>query len=168
MEATATAINEENLKFVWQEPGFNALPTYEQINRLIDAIEKQQSPALMRFFLVVLTIFITAILNNTITFFRELYVPTRKPAEIVREIRGVIREVPVIKEEVKDYRIVGKRAVVVWRSRKPKSAIKEELEPGRIVRLIEKQSQWCRVEWYDWNGLAEQGWVKSKYLKRLD
>jgi SH3-like domain-containing protein len=80
----------------------------------------------------------------------------------------VIREVPAIEDEVKDYRIVGKCAVAARRSCKPRAPIKEEIEPGRIVRLIEKQSQWCRVEWYDWNGLAEQGWVKSKYLKRLD
>ena len=35
MEATATAIDEENLRFVWQDPGFSTLPTYEQINRLM-------------------------------------------------------------------------------------------------------------------------------------
>jgi hypothetical protein len=164
----ATADDEGGTIFVWEDPGFDALPTYEQVNRLIDAVKNQRSPASKRFLLVVLTAFLTAIINNAVTFLREYSFPTRKPAEIIRELREVIREVPAIKEEAKDYRIVGKRFVAARWSRKPKAAIREDLEPGQIVRLVEKQSQWCRVEWYDGNGLAEQGWVKSKYLKRLD
>ncbi len=165
----------------WQQPDFASLDLADQMNRLVEALQQQtallnqQAASGQRIGrkdikLSVLQAVIKVVVERLWLWFAVLIVglfSAPKPSEVVHEVRTIIREVPALREEAKNYRVVGKGNVIAYQRPKSKSRRIGRLMPGAIVRLVEKQKEWCLVEWQDEAGGVVQGWIKSKRLNRI-
>ncbi len=165
----------------WQRPDFVDLDLANQLNRLIGALQKQTAFAKEQaasgkrigrkdIKLSVLQAVIKFMVEHLLLWLALLLIglfSASKPTTVVHEVRTIIREVPALREEAKNYRIVGKGNVIACQRPKPKSGRVGRLMPGAIVRLVEKQKEWCLVEWQDAAGNNVRGWVKSKRLNRI-
>ena len=153
---------------VVHEPEFLALPTAEQIDRLISAVKETVEPARKRLFVAILTALMTVFLNDICQYARQHIFGLENPAQTVREIRTVIRETHPSQETLKDLRVVSRSLLIVRQSPKGKSPPVACLEAGEVVRIVQKRKKWRLVERYDEDmGEPERGWVLSKYLSRL-
>jgi hypothetical protein len=178
---TEEGIAQPTADLPWNRSGFPDLDVGEQLNQLTEAL--REHTALIReqvqsgkrigrkdIFLAiiqgVIRVIIDRLLLGVVVLVLAVY-SSPKPPNVVHDVRTIIREVPVLREEAKGYRIVGKGNVVGYQAPKTKSARAGTLTLGQIVRLVQKKKQWCLVEWHDGNGNEVQGWVKSKYLNRI-
>jgi len=71
--------------------------------------------------------------------------------------------------DIKRYRVVIGSALHVRSSASRNAEIVDELEAGKIVRLLDKNRYWCHVEYHDLDtDEVRYGWVYGRYLRRLE
>jgi len=157
---------------IWQEVE-NAKPD-DKLNALVDAVQQQSalltnesSASAKRHRIMVILILLGYVVHIVLAIFAE-FCSAQRPSQVVREIRTVVKELPVSDTELNDYRIIARKRVAVRQSRKRHSQQVGTVSAGQIVRLVERRKKWALIEWRnDEIGLDVQGWVKSKCLVRL-
>ena len=165
----------------WQRPDFASLDLADQMNRLVEALQQQtallteqaasgqkigRKDIKLSVLQAIIKVIVERIWLSLIVLILGLFSAPR-PAEVVHEVRTIIREVPALRDEAKNYRIVGKGKVIAFQRPKTKSARVGPLVPGQMVRVVQKQKEWCLVEWQNEHGSDVRGWVKSKRLGRI-
>ncbi|WP_332276132.1 SH3 domain-containing protein [Bacillus subtilis] len=130
-------------------------------------IEKPKTPAiiLIGFFLYhnVLEPVAQALTNK---FIIEEFI--EKKPETAKEAKAVLKDIPMEKELKKNYRMVTKETLVVRSSPKNKSNVLYVLNKSEMVAVKEKKRNWCLVLFLNEEGESQQGWVFTRYLKKID
>jgi len=115
---------------------------------------------------IVLSI-ISNLIYDGLKWYADPFLPVAIQAEEYREKKKELRRaLGVVPTEI---RIVSKDQTRVWRDRRRARGFAFRLPRGQIVVLLEKRGKWSRIGFGDLLGQSsEVGWVKNKYLDRLD
>ena len=143
-------------------PGFQNLPTAEQMNVLIEEVKKTSDSAVRQIYMAMLIWFILAVLQEAWNYAKEYL--EKRPTDVVREVRTVIKESKIEIVDLSNYRIVA-QPLVVRRSTKSKAEVVGNLNKGDIVHVVDQSKGWRQVEWHNpLDGSIRSGWVRAKYL----
>ena len=88
---------------------------------------------------------------------------TPAPVSIQHVRKNLAHEMQFV-PELKEYRIVSRKELIVRNGRSSAARRVASLHLGDLVHVIEKRSEWIHIEWREENGDYGAGWVKSKYL----
>ncbi|MEC1634765.1 SH3 domain-containing protein [Bacillus subtilis] len=130
-------------------------------------IEKPKTPAI-----ILVGIFLCNHVLNPVTealtnkFIIEEFI--EKKPETTKEAKAVLKEIPMEKELKKNYRMVTKETLVVRSSPKTNSNVLYVLNKSEIVAVKEKKRNWSLVLFLNEEGESQQGWVFTRYIKKID
>lgn len=183
------------MEFYQNESKLESLPEeiVEEVNQSLDAISNQNALSREEFYTVINDLFsyikqliekpktpaiilvgiflcnhvlapVTEALTNK--FIIEEFI--EKKPETTKEAKAVLKEIPMEKELKKNYRMVTKETLVVRSSPKTNSNVLYVLNKSEIVAVKEKKRNWSLVLFLNEEGESQQGWVFTRYIKKID
>ncbi|MDR7091758.1 ABC-type tungstate transport system substrate-binding protein [Cellvibrio fibrivorans] len=144
-----------------------------QINKLIELVSSLKEPfhhklITLLLFPVILVI-VSSVLNPIADFYVKKELKNNEKRQIEKELRTNVARMEIDKSYLSAFKMVSASVLNVRKSATKKSPVLGTLYFGNVVEVIEKHRSWTLISWRDSeSGTAIQGWVYSRYLKRLN
>ena len=151
----------------------NALSLQDAVDHIVLAIQATEEPLHQRLLFAVLVPVLIAVVFAFMNPVTDSYVKkwlegapkqgaSKQLKETAREAVGDVRL-------LNDFRFVSAQSLALKSGPKAKAPVVGQLRFGQTVRVLEKERDFSLVVWRSEDGKVElQGWVFSRYLKRLN
>lgn len=134
------------------------------INNILNDIAKHH-PIITKFIVYILLPFFISVFS-TIYFSSPTQIDY---ALLTKHLKKEVHQVEIGTEFYRHYRFVSAQSLTVWSRNSTRSRYAGKLYFGYLVRIIHKKNNWSLIEYRGKEGDAIiQGWVFTRYIKRLD
>lgn len=164
------AVSRESLQQAAQDFQAQADESGDFLSHLFGQLAKLK-PAVRALLLYLLLPYIISIVANLTTpLYEQLWkdLTTPRAAGTKSEVRAVARRI-FVPGELHQHRFVTAKILSVRQTARLRSPAVSTLRFGKVVRLLQKQKDWCFVEYVeDDSDKVLQGWVLSRYLAKFE
>lgn len=136
--------------------------------RIADARKLSLKRILLAIFTNILLPLMLSVVGNRI--YDTLRSPGQKPRQLIeRSIREEVKARRIPRSVTCQLRYVSTDVLRVRAKNAKKTRLIGKLYLGQIVEVLDRRKNWSHVIWRnEANGLAIEGWVFSRYLRRID
>lgn len=158
-------IVDETLNRIWETPGVKNLNDF--LISFVNIIKTHGTSAMKFGVIVVLLVLLSRILPMISNHSDQTknYQEKQVVRILTKIVVGNLEQGQI--HELVNWRIISTRILEARLSSSKKSGIVEKLPLGKLVTVVQKKRNWSKVIWVNQEGETREGWVFTRYLKKL-
>ncbi|SDG70309.1 SH3 domain-containing protein [Janthinobacterium sp. YR213] len=164
------SLDSKNIDTLLREIG--AAETSQEFSKLL-----KKTPGIFKFFLIfifmnlifpILPGVTSGIMGNLLTPYVTLHLNNAKDASQREKIK-IIKKIsfPELAIELKDYRFITKKVLLIRETPSSTSAIVGHLKFGQVIGVLSKDRDWTKVIYEYGDGTTITGWVFTRYTEKF-